>query len=344
MRLLWTGGPVDFLGRHFELYDAWSYPVPEPAPRGHRRWRETGRLRGWRRASATAGRRTVPTTSVCCRSTSRSLAAHGRSRAQIAHLLAVSLDKDAAPESQPLIADMAAFAQAVAGARRRRADRRLGQDRRSCPRCSTRLRAPASADWATLRAACSGAQRRSPFRHSPQIPTQNTTSASSCGRPTPLGVSLCENDNPAGSCRRRRPRSTARSSSACSSASACCCSCSASARPASGRSTPPSSATALVRTAVLDVAISVQNSGSRPSGASCRISNSGTQDYRDYTFFTAPIAVGESQTFSQTIPPAPDQATPVTGEPDRQLHVASSGSPGLRFIHAKKISFPGGGI
>jgi len=110
MRLLWTGGPVDFLGRHFELYDAWSYPVPEPAPRvivggekpaGARLAARVGN--GWTTNSSDY-ERLLPIHL-------EELAAHGRSRAQIAHLLAVSLDKDAAPESQPLIADMAAFAQ-----------------------------------------------------------------------------------------------------------------------------------------------------------------------------------------------------------------------------------------
>ena len=110
MRLLWTGGPVNFSGRHFELHDAWSYPVPEPAPRvivggekpaGARLAARVGD--GW----TTNG----PDYEHLLPIHLEELAAHGRSRGQIAHLLAVSLDKDAAPESQPLIADMAAFAE-----------------------------------------------------------------------------------------------------------------------------------------------------------------------------------------------------------------------------------------
>jgi alkanesulfonate monooxygenase SsuD/methylene tetrahydromethanopterin reductase-like flavin-dependent oxidoreductase (luciferase family) len=110
MRLLWSGGPVNFSGRHFELRDAWSYPVPEPAPRvivggekpaGARLAARVGD--GWT-TNAPDYERLLPIHL-------EELAARGRSRAQIAHLLAVSLDKDAAPESQPLIADMAAFAQ-----------------------------------------------------------------------------------------------------------------------------------------------------------------------------------------------------------------------------------------
>ena len=110
MRLLWTGGPVSFSGRHFELHDAWSYPVPERAPRvivggqtpaGVRLAARVGD--GWT-TNGPDYERLLPIHL-------EELAAHGRSRAQIAHLIAVSLDKDAAVESQPLIADMAAFIQ-----------------------------------------------------------------------------------------------------------------------------------------------------------------------------------------------------------------------------------------
>ena len=110
MRLLWTGGPVDFSGRHFELHDAWSYPVPQPAPRvivggekpaGARLAARVGD--GW----TTNG----PDYEHLLPVHLEELAAHGRSRAQVAHLIAVSLDKDLPLESQPLIADLAAFAQ-----------------------------------------------------------------------------------------------------------------------------------------------------------------------------------------------------------------------------------------
>jgi hypothetical protein len=37
------------------------------------------------------------------------LAAHGRSRANVAHLVAVSIDKDVPLDRQPLFADMATF-------------------------------------------------------------------------------------------------------------------------------------------------------------------------------------------------------------------------------------------
>ncbi|MEO7118685.1 MAG: LLM class flavin-dependent oxidoreductase, partial [Candidatus Limnocylindrales bacterium] len=33
LRLLWTGGPVDFEGRYYSLKGAHAFPVPQPAPR-----------------------------------------------------------------------------------------------------------------------------------------------------------------------------------------------------------------------------------------------------------------------------------------------------------------------
>ena len=33
LRLLWSGGPVSFQGRHYQLADARAHPVPRPAPR-----------------------------------------------------------------------------------------------------------------------------------------------------------------------------------------------------------------------------------------------------------------------------------------------------------------------
>ena len=128
-----------------------------------------------------------------------------------------------------------------------------------------------------------------------------------CGRPTPLGVSLCENDNPG---RIKSPSTTQvhgtivigvlvgfglllllfRYGSAGigpfhSSIVGY------SARPDGG----------------IDVAVMVENAGSRISGASCRILDSSQGNYNGYAFFTAPIAIGASQTFTQTIPPPPGQ-------------------------------------
>jgi len=134
-----------------------------------------------------------------------------------------------------------------------------------------------------------------------------------CGRPTPLGVSLCDNDNPA---HIKSPSTTQvhatiligvivgiglllllfRFGSA-------------------GIGPFPSTLTGYSTRADggFDVAVTVTNSGSRPAGASCRISNSSGQDYRDYVFFTDPIQPGETRTFTQTMPPPPpDSTTPLT--------------------------------
>jgi alkanesulfonate monooxygenase SsuD/methylene tetrahydromethanopterin reductase-like flavin-dependent oxidoreductase (luciferase family) len=108
MRALWSGGPAEFNGRHFQLHDAWSYPVPKPAPRiivggetpaGARLAARVGD--GWT-TNAPDYERLLPIHLA-------ELAARDRSRADMAHLLAVSLDRDARLESQPLVADMASF-------------------------------------------------------------------------------------------------------------------------------------------------------------------------------------------------------------------------------------------
>ena len=108
IRLLWTGGPVDYDGSFFQLHEAYAIPLRAAAAH-HRRRREAGRGAARRRASATAGRPTPPTTRRCCPSISRSFPRTVARAQQIAHVIAVSLDKDVPLDRQPLIADMAAF-------------------------------------------------------------------------------------------------------------------------------------------------------------------------------------------------------------------------------------------
>lgn len=109
MRALWRGGPADFEGRHFTLSDAWAHPAPEPPPRiiiggekpaGARLAARAGD--GWT-TNAADYERLLPLHL-------EELARHGRTRAQVDHLVVVSLDRDTPLEAQPLIADMAAFA------------------------------------------------------------------------------------------------------------------------------------------------------------------------------------------------------------------------------------------
>ena len=108
IRLLWGGGPADFSGRHFQLHDAWSYPVPQPVPRiiiggekpaGARLAARVGD--GWT-TNAPDYEHLLPIHLA-------ELAAHGRTRRQVAHLVAVSLERDVPIERQPLIADMTSF-------------------------------------------------------------------------------------------------------------------------------------------------------------------------------------------------------------------------------------------
>ncbi len=109
LRLLWSGGPVDFDGRFAQLRGAWAHPAPQPPPRiivggekpaGARLAARVGD--GWT-ANAPDYERLLPIHLS-------ELVAHGRSRAALTHILAVDLARDEPLERQPLIADMAAFA------------------------------------------------------------------------------------------------------------------------------------------------------------------------------------------------------------------------------------------
>jgi alkanesulfonate monooxygenase SsuD/methylene tetrahydromethanopterin reductase-like flavin-dependent oxidoreductase (luciferase family) len=108
IRLMWTGGPVDFDGQFFHLTEAWSHPAPEPPPRiiiG-------GEKPAGARLAARAG--DAWTTNASDYETLlpmhlAELSEHGRSRAEIDHLLAFQLARDQPLDSQPLIADMPGF-------------------------------------------------------------------------------------------------------------------------------------------------------------------------------------------------------------------------------------------
>ena len=109
LRLLWTGGPANYDGKYLHLKDAWAHPAPEPPPRiivggekpsGARLAARVGD--GWT-TNAPDYERLLPIHL-------EELSAHGRSRAQMAHLIAVTLSRDEPLDRQPLIADMAGFA------------------------------------------------------------------------------------------------------------------------------------------------------------------------------------------------------------------------------------------
>lgn len=109
IRHLWSGGPVSYEGQHFKLKDAYAYPAPEPPPRIIVGGEKPGGARlaamvgdGWT-TNGPDYERLLPIHL-------EALAANGRSRANVAHLIAVSLDREVPLEKQPLIADMAGFA------------------------------------------------------------------------------------------------------------------------------------------------------------------------------------------------------------------------------------------
>lgn len=106
LRLLWAGGPADFEGRFYSLREAWAWPVPSPAPRivvggekpaGARLAARVGD--GWT-TNAADYERLLPIHLA-------ELEAHGRRRADVAHVVALSLSRDEPLERQPLLADMA---------------------------------------------------------------------------------------------------------------------------------------------------------------------------------------------------------------------------------------------
>jgi alkanesulfonate monooxygenase SsuD/methylene tetrahydromethanopterin reductase-like flavin-dependent oxidoreductase (luciferase family) len=109
LRKLWAGGPADYSGRFFTLHEAWAHPAPEPPPRIIVGGEKPGGARlaarvgdGWT-TNAADYERLLPIHLA-------ELSAHGRSRAQMAHLIAVGLSRDEPLDRQPLIADMVTYA------------------------------------------------------------------------------------------------------------------------------------------------------------------------------------------------------------------------------------------
>jgi len=109
LRLLWTGGPVDYEGQFVRLRQAWAHPAPDPAPRiivG-------GEKPAGARLAARVGdgwTTNAPDYERLLSVHLDELSAHGRSRSDVAHLVAVTLARDEPLERQPLIADLAGFA------------------------------------------------------------------------------------------------------------------------------------------------------------------------------------------------------------------------------------------
>ncbi len=109
LRKLWSGGPVDHAGEFFSLDQAWAHPAPQPPPRIIVGGEKPGGARlaarvgdGWT-TNAADYERLLPVHLA-------ELAAHGRTRAEVVHIVALQIDRDRPIEHQALAADMAALA------------------------------------------------------------------------------------------------------------------------------------------------------------------------------------------------------------------------------------------
>jgi len=109
IRRLWTGGPVDFSGRHYRLEAAHASPAPQPPPRII--------IGGERPAGARIAARIGDAWTMNGRDYDvlapvfgEALAAAGRERNDLAVLVAVDLEPGVAAARQPLLADLAAEA------------------------------------------------------------------------------------------------------------------------------------------------------------------------------------------------------------------------------------------
>jgi hypothetical protein len=131
-----------------------------------------------------------------------------------------------------------------------------------------------------------------------------------CGRPTPVGVSLCDRDNPG---KIKSPSSTQVHGTILIGVIGGFLALLVVFRMVSsgvGPFTTDVSGVATRADGGLDVVVSVANTGTRASGASCRVSPGGAPTYTDYVFFTEPIAPGESREFAKSLP-APADGPPL---------------------------------
>lgn len=129
-----------------------------------------------------------------------------------------------------------------------------------------------------------------------------------CGRATPLGVSLCERDNPG---RIKSPSSTQVHGTIVVGFLFGIVLLLVLYRLASTGIGPFNSSLAGIATRAdggLSVDVRVTNQGTKASGTSCRISANGAPDFRDFVFFSDPIAPGQSAEFTETVPPVPGGA------------------------------------
>jgi hypothetical protein len=126
-----------------------------------------------------------------------------------------------------------------------------------------------------------------------------------CGRPTPLGVALCDRDNPG---HIKGPSATQVHGTIVFGVIGGFVLLLVLLRIATNGIGPfPSVLNAVASPADggLQVVVAVTNNGTRPSGASCRVMAAGVPDFRDYVFFTSVIAAGATESFTESVPPIP---------------------------------------
>jgi hypothetical protein len=131
-----------------------------------------------------------------------------------------------------------------------------------------------------------------------------------CGQPTPLGVSLCDRDNPG---HIKSPSATQVHGTIVIGVLAGFVLLLLALRVTFSGLGPFASSLQGVATRAdggLDVVVTVTNNGSRTAGASCRVSPNGAPADTDYVFFTDPLAPGETRQFTRTVP-APLGAPPL---------------------------------
>ncbi len=123
------------------------------------------------------------------------------------------------------------------------------------------------------------------------------------GRPTPVGVSLCDADNPG---RIASPSSTQVHGTIFVGVVAGFVALALAARFALGSVGPfPSSIESAVSRpdGGIDVAVRVTNKGAGEASATCRISRGGVTSRNDPVFMTERIPAGQTRVFSRTLPP-----------------------------------------
>jgi len=106
IRLLWTGGPVSFEGRHYRLRDAYAFPAPVPPPRIV--------IGGEKPAGARLAARIGDAWTMNATELDRlepvfgeALARAGRSRSEMEMVVALDLKRGVGAEEQPLFQDLA---------------------------------------------------------------------------------------------------------------------------------------------------------------------------------------------------------------------------------------------